>query len=418
MNIKIKSNVIDLSDGNAPVMENNTMQKQNLPIHLNVLVICTASDSQLMLANQFSLINNLHVKFSKEIPEHVNQFELVILAIGKDSANIERAIEKLAKEKVTTLLLGDDIKRNVIRTAMQFNVQDIISFIGVEHELFNALTICANEILKQKKIAPIISIINGKSGSGASFIAECLGEITAELSKDEIVLIDADLHYGSLTDALKLETSYFLGDALNEIEKLDNTAIKSMMTKRKNLSLLASKPYAQLDSEQNKNFPHLEQLLWKIKLNHDLVLADLSRGLDVLTLPIVLLSSQILIVVQQNIVSLRETKALIQQLTDRMGIDKNSIKIIVNRYSKKVTNITLDDIKEVLSINDVFCVSNNYQLASSCTDLGLPLSKVSENKIIHEDICRIIEQIFPTEIMFEKSGFFNNLGRKIHDIIR
>ncbi|MEY8212870.1 MAG: hypothetical protein RPR97_00155, partial [Colwellia sp.] len=122
--------------------------------------------------------------------------------------------------------------------------------------------------------------------------------------------------------------------------------------------------------------------------------------------------------VQQNIVSLRETKALIHQLTDRMGINKSLIKIIVNRHSKKVTNITIDDIKKVLAIKHVFCVNNNYQLASSCTDLGSPLSKLSDNKIIHKDICCIIEQIFPVDITVEKAGFFSKILRKTHDFIR
>jgi len=418
MSIKSIKNVIDLPDSKPLAPDDLITKKQSLSIHLNALIICTSADIKFALVSQFSLINNLHVEFSKQIPKQFSHFDLVILAMGKDSTNIIMVIEQLAKESIPTLLLGDDIEHDVIRTAMQFNVQDVITLATMEQELVNTLTVCANKILKQKKVAPIISIINGKSGSGASFIAGCLGEITADLCQDEIVLIDADLHCGSLAEILNLKADYFLNDALNDIESLDNTAIMSMMTKRKNLSLLTSKAYAQLDNEQNKNFVHLEQLLWKIKLNHDLVLADLSRGLDVLTLPLVLSSSQILIVVQQNIVSLRETKALIHQLTDRMGINKSLIKIIVNRHSKKVTNITLDDIKKVLAIEQVFCVGNNYQLASSFTDLGSPLSKLSDNKIIHKEIYRIIEQIFPIDIVVNKTGFLSNILRKANDFIR
>jgi len=413
MNSKGTNNVVDMPDGRHIPMDSSAIKKQSLPVHLNVLVICKAYDVQLALSSQFFLINNLHFEFSEKIPKQFSQYDLVILAIDQENNTNKTIIEKLANEKVPTLLLGNDISAEVIRVAMQFHVQDIIPLKDIEHELFKTLTACGNELLKQKKVAPIISIINGKSGSGASFITGCLGEISADLCQDEIALIDADLHYGSLAGALNLEPSYFLTDALNEIDKLDNLAIKSMMTKRKNLSLLASKAYAQLDSEQNKNFDHLEQLAWKIKLNHDLVLVDLSRGLDMLTLPLLLLSSQILIVVQQNIVSLREAKALIQQLIDNMGISKSSIKIIVNRHSKKVANISINDIKKALNICDVFYVSNNYQLASSCTDLGSPLAKLSENKVIHKEICSIIEQVFPIEVTIEKTGFFSKLfGRE------
>lgn len=403
------NNVVDLPDARSAGADGPVRKKQSLPVHLSVLVICTESNVQLALASQFHLITNVNLEFSDKVPEHLNQFDLIILAINSDRDNSQLAIEILAAKKMPTLLLGDDIAANIVRTAMHYHVLDIIPFKDIEHELFNTLTVCANEILKEKKVAPVISIINGKSGSGASFITGCLGEISADLCQDEIALIDADLHYGSLADALNLEANYFLTDALNEIDKLDNVAIKSMMTKRKNLSLLASKAYAQLDNEHNKNFEHLERLVWKIKLNHDLVLADLSRGLDLLTLPLVLLSGQFLIVVQQNIVSLREAKALIQQLTDTMGINKSAIKIIVNRYSKKVTNISLKDIKKALAIESVFYVSNNYQLASSCTDLGSPLAKLTENKIIHKEICAIIKKVFPIEIPAEQPTFFSKI---------
>jgi pilus assembly protein CpaE len=409
MESKNINNVVDLPDARLVETDDLVKKKHSLPIHLSVLVICTELNVQLALTSQFYLITNLNFEFSDKVPEHLNQFELVIIAVSSDKDNYPLVIEKLAAENMPTLLLGDGIAANIVRTAMHFHVQDIIPLKDIEQELFNTLTICANEILKEKKVAPIISIINGKSGSGASFITGCLGEISADLCQDEIALIDADLHYGSLADSLNLEANYFLTDALNEIDKLDDVAIKSMMTKRKNLSLLASKAYAQLDNEHNKNFEHLDRLAWKIKLNHDLVLADLSRGLDLLTLPLVSISSQFLIVVQQNIVSLREAKALIQQLTEVMGVNKNTIKIIVNRYSKKITNITLNDIKKALAIECVFYVSNNYQLASSCTDLGSPLAKLTENKIIHKEICAIIRQVFPIELPREKRGLFSKL---------
>jgi len=411
---KVNNNVIDLSEGTeSGKKEALPLTQQTLPFPINVLVICTDSTHQLNLSAHFSKIKNLHIEFIKNIPEQISLYELVLIVATNDIIVAQKAIKKLANGGVTTILLGDNIDSKIIRTAMQFHVRDIISFESMEQELFNTLNLCANEVLSRRKIAPVITIINGKSGSGASFITGCLGEVIADLCADEIVLVDADLHYGSLTDSLQLETNYFLNDALDEIDQLDNAAIKSMMTRRKNLSLLACKPYAQLESEQNKNFIYLEPLLWKIKLNHDLVLSDLSRGLETLTLPMISLSKHILIVVQQNIVSLREAKALLEQLTKKMNVNIDNIIIIVNRYSNKVSNISLNDIKKALGINIVFCVSNNYQLASACTDLGSPLSKLSKNKTIHHEICTIIDHIYPIESPPEKKSFFKRIFRRL-----
>lgn len=410
MNITKVNNVIDLSESTESG-EHVTLpvKQQTLPFPINVLVICAESDHQLNLLAHFSKIKNLHVDFNKHIPEQITRYELVLIVATNDIVVTQNSIEKLADGGVTTILLGDNIDSKIIRTAMQFHVRDIISFESMEQDLFNALNLCANEVLSKRKIAPVISIINGKSGSGASFITGCLGEVIADSCTDEIVLIDADLHYGSLAYSLQLEPNYFLSDALDEIDRLDNAAIKSMMTRRKNLSLLTCKSYAQLESEQNKKFIYLEPLLWKIKLNHDLVLSDLSRGLESLTLPMISLSKHILIVVQQNIVSLREAKALLEHLTKKMAVNIDNIAIIVNRYSKKISNINLDDIKKALGINVVFCVSNNYQLASACTDLGSSLSKLSESKTIHHEICAIIDHIYPAIGIPEKTSLLKRI---------
>ena len=232
------NNVVDLPDTRLAVSDSSLPKKQSLPIHLGVLVICTELNVQLELASQFYLITNINFEFSDKVPEHFSQFELVILAVNHSKEPCQVAIEKLATKNMPTLLLGDDIAADIIRTAMHYHVQDIIPFKDIEKELFDTLTVCANEILKEKKVAPIISIINGKPGSGASFITGCLGEISADLCQDEIALLDVDLHYGSLADALNLEANYFLTDALNEIDKLDNIAIKSMMTKREKLKFI------------------------------------------------------------------------------------------------------------------------------------------------------------------------------------
>lgn len=386
-----------------------TALPQTLAFPVNLLIICEQSEIGLNLSSLLSTIRNLHLDFSKKLIEPSDDTDIVLLVANRNPGETQHAIEVLAEAGITTILLGDNIDNNLIRTAMHFHVQDIVPFTGLDKEMFNLLDQCVNKLLSKRKVAPLVCVINGKSGSGASFITACLGEVIADSCDHEIVLIDADLHYGSLADSLKLDSNYYLSDALNDIDRLDNLAIKSMMIKRKNLSLLASQPYAKLETERNKQFHALEPLLWKIKLNHDLVMADLSTGLETLTLPIIPLSQHIVIVVQQNIVSLREAKALIEQLTSRMQLDIAKVSIVVNRYSARVSKISLGDIKKVLGVNTVFCVSNNYELATACTDLGSSLANLSDNKTIHKEIFNIIEHIYPIERPPQQPGLFARL---------
>jgi len=385
-----------------------TQNKKSLPYPLHALIICNNKDLQQGLSTYCSPISNLKIEFSKNLVERLELYNLVILVSDDNNSIIKPIIEKLTVSDIQFIILGDSINNDLIRIAIHHNVNDIISVKDIENELYNALLGSTDALINKSKIAPVFSIINGKPGSGASFIASCLGEISANLSDDEIALIDADLNYGSLSDTFNFEPNYFITDALQELEQLDTTAVKGMMLKRGNLNLLASRPYTQLNMNGNE-LSQLPQLLWKIKLNHDLVLIDLSRGLESSTLPLLHISDNILIVVQQNILSLRETKALIQQLTTSLGISIDKLHIIVNRYTQKENNISITDIKKVLDVESVYMVSNNYELANEGINSGSPILKVANHKTIQTEISHIIRSLFPIDIPLEKKSLLTKL---------
>ncbi|WP_083798028.1 hypothetical protein [Moritella sp. PE36] len=388
------NNIIGFSESHSVPIDRDA---QALPFPLNCLVVCPNSTLRQNLSTYLASVTNLKVNYCTTLESNLNNHNLVIFVLDSDDHKTINDIKEIAKHNINFILVGDNIRNELIRTAVQFKVKDIISVEDIEKELINSLLTSANELMQASKIAPLYTIINGKPGSGASFITSCLGEISANLSNQEIAIIDADLNYGSLADTFNFDANYYLTDALNELDKLDNTAIKSMMLKRDNLSLLASKPYTQLNTNP-QILRCLDQLVWKVKLNHDLVLVDLSRGIEHFTIPLLNLSSKILIVIQQNILSLREAKVMIQQLTQHLGIDVHKLHVIVNRYSAKNSNISLTDIKKVLGIDSLYVVSNNYQLANAGIDSGSPLLKVADHKVIQDEVSHIIGELFSIEI--------------------
>ena len=411
MNIPSSTNILGF---NALDSDNKNIAEYNrsLPYPLHVLIVCNNPDLQQSLTSYCATISNIKIEFRKNLADRLDNYNLLLLALDNNETLIKPMIERIADNDIQFILLGDNINNELIRIAIHHNVKDIISINDIESELYNSFLGSTDDLISKSKIAPVFSILNGKPGSGASFIAACLGEISANLSDDEIALIDADLNYGSLTDTFNFEPNYFITDALHELEQLDSTAVKGMMLKRGNLNLLACKPYTQLNTN-NKILRQLPELLWKIKLNHDLVLIDLSRGLESDTLPLLNISDKILIVVQQNILSLRETKVLIQQLTTNLGISITKLHIIVNRYTQKENNISIADIKKVLDIQSVHVVSNNYELANAGINSGSPILKVANHKTIQTEISHIIRSLFPIEIPEENKSIFTKLfGRQ------
>ncbi len=95
-----------------------------------------------------------------------------------------------------------------------------------------------------------------------------------------------------------------------------------------------------------------------------------------------------------------------------MGIKTERIHLIVNRFSKKHSGISVAEIKEAVGIDSALIINNNYELASACTDLGKPLQQVQNSKQIKEDIEQIVSDFLPVAIKKRKksSGFWSRFS--------
>lgn len=372
---------------------------------LTALIICEQREVIPELTASFSIIPNVNYEVKLYLPNSVEKYNVVFLIVCPNSLNIKGHIKELSVQNKSTILIGDFLSKDVIRTAMQHKTHDILSLQELDTQLSESLANLSALLIESAAPAPLISVINGKAGSGASFITSCLGEVAASLTDKNIALVDADFYYGSLADMQNLETKYYLEDALDELDNLDDVAMRSMMAKRNNLHLLPVRPY----SVYNNNFENVDNLLWKLKLSNELIFVDISRGLEQHNLPIVNQSDIYYIIVQQNIGSLREAKALIRQLIEAHGVNKEKIHVIINRFSSKLTNVNKEEVENVLGINSIFFVNNDFHLASSCTDLGAPLLNAANNKIIRKDITNIIRQTIFTSWMpiDESKGIFS-----------
>lgn len=376
----------------------------SLPILIHSLLVCTDPNLSGQLAKILKGVKNLLLITEPKINFFNTEVNIILLVFCADEASTATDIEKCAAKKIPTILIGDNIPATIMRKAVQYKIKDIVPLAHFYDEIGPALMALVNDISVNMKMAPVISVVNGKGGSGASFITDCLGQICAQKSNDKIVLFDGDFQHGSLADILSVEPQYYLSDALKEVDKLDSLSIKSMMCSNNNLSLLPVKPYSHLSDSVKINAPELSLLVNKIRSNFQLVIADFSRGLDYYSLPIIDISEVVFVIVQQNIVSIRETKALITYMRMQLGIEPQRIHLIINRFSKKQNSISIDDIKHAIGIESAFVIHNNYELASACTDLGKRIEQVHNAKQIKKDIGKIVADLIPLAVNEEKSS--------------
>ncbi|GGO65099.1 AAA family ATPase [Bowmanella pacifica] len=409
MTYPTENRIIDLSQKQLAMQMRNNRMKLAAP--LSILVVCQAPDALNALQSHLGSTENLNADFYANLPEQSQSYQAAILVCPADASQVAEQLSSLSRHCQHLLLIGEDMDNDTVRQAVKFNVRDIIPPSQVDPELLNALRDLAAEHQQHGRQAPIISVINGKAGSGASFLTCSLGELCSQGSDRHIAMFDADYNFGSLSHMLGVQSQYSINDALEELERLDDTAIKSMMTKKDNLNLLSNRPFARLEQFGQQRSERTQQLLWKIRSNFDLLLVDLSKGIESHTVPIIEMTSLFLVVVQLNVACLREAKVLIQYLRQQMGVDANKIHLVINRYQKGNQEITHADVEKVIGLNSIFHVANNYQAANLHTDLGTPLSKLQDNRNLVRDLQQVVDAVFPFKVQSSKksTGLFGRL---------
>ncbi|RTR33368.1 AAA family ATPase [Shewanella atlantica] len=337
-------------------------------------------------------------------------YNLILLVLPNDEAGAIQALQSAASYGVDTIILGQDSPPNVLRLAFQQGVSDFITLEQASEVLLPSIEKIAHKLAENADLAPVLAVVNGKGGSGASFIASSVAMIASVRGEGEVALLDTDLVQGTLAHMLGVEPRYFITEAIGELDSLDEVALKGAMTNKGHLHLLASEPFAVLNATESIDLRLANDLLLKCRQYYDQVIIDLSRGPETWNADM-LTNADILLVMQQNVMSIRETKAVIHQLVNFMGIDPSHIHVLVNRYQKNSTEISIKDIKSTTGVDSILVVANDFKLASQCIDLGTPITQVAKREQMYTDLAKVVEKFFPniSGDQHKQKGFFSRL---------
>jgi pilus assembly protein CpaE len=84
------------------------------------------------------------------------------------------------------------------------------------------------------------------------------------------------------------------------------------------------------------------------------------------------MSRNVVIVVQQSVVQLKQAARLVRVLFSGYGIPDDRITVVVNRHSKRAM-VTLEDIQRTLARSSLAIVPNHFKSVLSSIDGGMPM---------------------------------------------
>ena len=289
-------------------------------------------------------------------------------------ASLPGMLQALPAIKPPFLVFSPTGDIELLRTAMRAGARDVLSPPYSREDLCARLIELAREEQEHKKehSARLIAFINAKGGSGASFLAANVASSLASKYKRKALLIDFDLQFASMPIYLNMHSSDGLIKALEFVETLDTAALSGYVQKHDNgLHLLAASTNRLVLTDEISE-ERITKLLDVLETPYQDIIVDLPRRIDRISSAILERLEKVVVVSQQSVSHLHDTKRLMLILREQFGLSNDRIIMALNRFSKKEEVRASDFVNAFPSIN-IITIPSDYTLVSQSINLGDPV---------------------------------------------
>lgn len=325
-----------------------------------------------------------------------------------------KLILKVTKEckSCKVLALSDNPSVDLIIEIMRAGAKEFVPIPIIKSEFFESVNKLLSEFNETKKTnnCKIISVFSNKGGIGKTSLATNLALELSKITKENIALIDLNFQMGDITTFLDLKPSFNISYMLENLDKINETFLLSTLERYKKTSLyvLADPPYfKQADNIQPRQ---ITKLFNTLKETFSYIIVDAEASFEGKNIAALDNSDLVLLVSVANLPALRNTQRCLE-LFEKLGYDKEKVKIIINRYMEN-DEIKETDIEKVLSKKIYWKIPNNYFAIMTAINKGIPVSEINDSTNIarsYKDLAQYISDNLYKQNMVEKfENILNN----------
>ncbi len=318
---------------------------------------------------------------------------------GSDESDFDELSDFIAMNHSTTavIVVQKDVDVETTRRLMRCGVRDVIPFPMDQKELVILLGECLSE--KRRRItdehgnlAGTTSFINAKGGCGATSISMNVACAIAKAHDAKVALLDFNVQFGDVSLYMDVKPSATMIDALMQADRLDPVFLDALMTKHESGVDILAAPY-QLESIAEIKTADVNKLLETVVQSYDYVFIDLPHVITPWVIDTLRFSEHIMMVVQNCLSTIKNAKLLMRSFPE-MGVSMEKLEVINNRAMSKTNSVDFSKLKSALNRDQIHRVRNDFEVALSSQDQGVPFRKISTNSKLTQDIDSLAEYIW------------------------
>ena len=215
-----------------------------------------------------------------------------------------------------------------------------------------------------------VAIFSAKGGVGKTTIAVNLALTLRASTQKRVVLVDADLRFGTANILLDVPFARSVVDLLPHIDQLDSQLVDQVVAKHASGLQLLMRP-ERPELAETITAHHIEQVLTTLPRLFDYVVIDCELSYDEKLLAVLDRADYILLVVAPEVGTIHNTKHFLK-LAETLGYPRSKLAFVINRTNPNV-GFTTGDVERALGPGHYFCLASDERLITSSANMGRPV---------------------------------------------
>ncbi len=324
---------------------------------------------------------------------------VVALGPGLDSDAALHAAAALDREcpELCVLLVAEPTPE-LYRMALRVGVRDIVDptadLADVRAAFDAAIDTAARRQVRAS--APMrtetrrtIAVVSPKGGAGKTAIASNLAVGLATAAPGETVIIDLDVQFGDVGNALRLAPEHTIADAVRAGDALDATTLKAFLTGHPSGVYVLCAPESPADADLIGT-DDVSRILLLLQDVFRFVIIDTGAGLDEHTLAAMEHASDIVLVAGTDVASARAVRKEVDAF-DLLGLTTQRRHLVLNRADARV-GLSADDIEGTVGLEISVSIPSSRAVPLSMNQ-GIPVLEGAQKSPVSRSLGELVNRL-------------------------
>ncbi len=304
----------------------------------------------------------------ESLEDRLTPDQAVVVVLGPSCADPIglMAVERLLRLRpaAASILVVDVLTTEVLQQALRAGVRDVLAAPVDPEQLLMAVSRVAATLVPLPLASRVdadpldpaegagrgrvITVFSTKGGAGKSVVASNLAVALARRTDEPVVLVDGDLQFGDVAVMLKLAPQHTIVDAVNAIDRLDASLLRSLLVRHDPSGLhVLPAPLEPAFADQIGS-AQMARIIELLRTFAAFVVVDTPAYFNDVVLGLIETSDDVLLVAGMDIPNIKNVKIGLQTLR-LLNIPLSKLKLVLNRANSKV-KLDVSEVERTLGI--------------------------------------------------------------------